>query len=356
MNTDSKILIVGIGSIGGIIAGKLVNNGYDCTLLTNNKVITQAIRQKGILIQESENFEPISIMSNKIFTDRYSLSEKFDYIFYTVKATSLGSAILGSKDLLKSTGSAVFFQNGIMESYISYFANPVIIASVVFNSIMVKPGKYVLSKSEKIIIGCSRSNKNISSLTDLRQILMSVTTCEISSNIIGILWSKLAINCSINAITAISGKPLGEVLRKKFGKELFLGIYKETIDIAQRRGIILEKIKIDPYLLYSGGQLPFYKKYLQIVIINQIAKNYNSIFPSMLQDIKKYKKTEINFLNGYISRLGREIGVSTPVNDEMTSLVRKIERGFLKPDISLLKIAYEQPKTEKITFNDLSLS
>lgn len=356
MNKDSNILIVGIGSVGGIIAGKLVHSGYNCTLLTNNIAITQAIRQKGIVIQESEHSQTIRVLLTKVFTDRHALIEKFDYIFYTVKATSLGSAILCTKDLLKTTGSAIFFQNGIMEDYLSYFANPVILASVVFNSIMVRPGEYVLSKSEKIIIGNWGLTGNLSSVTKLKLILMAVAPCEISPNIVGILWSKLAINCSINAITAISGKSLGEVLRKKFGKELFLSIYKETVDIAERRGIELEKIRIDPYLLYTGEQLPFYKKYLQIIIINQIAKNYKAIFPSMLQDVKKHKKTEIDFLNGYISRLGSELGVSTPVNDEMTSLVKKIERGFLKSDIVLLKIAYEQPKSDKIVFNDFSLS
>ena len=75
----------------------------------------------------------------------------------------------------------------------------------------------------------------------------------------------------------------------------------------------------------------------------------------MLQDIKKGKKTEIDFLNGFISDLGRDLKVATPINDEMTSLVKKIERNYLKPDISLLRIAYELPQLEKSKLRDLQI-
>ncbi len=352
MNKESTILLIGIGSIGGVIAGKLINAGYNCSLITHNEGITTAIKKKGIILYEPKKDKPLTILADKVFTKSTSLIGSFDYIFYLVKAINLREAFDQTKELLRPTGSYVFFQNGILaESFYEKSHKNVILASVIFNAIMVRPGEYALSKSEKIIIG--RQSIEIDDLLlKLKDILAFVSICEISTNIIGVSWSKLAINCSINAMTAISGKNLGDVLKKKFGKEIFLDIYKETVDVAEKKGIKLEKIKIDPYLLYSGGNISFYKKYFQLILINQIAKNYASIFPSMLQDIKKNKQTEIDYLNGYISKLGKELGVSTPINDEMTSLVKNIERGFLNPDISLLKIAHEQPISPKIKIKD----
>jgi hypothetical protein len=61
----------------------------------------------------------------------------------------------------------------------------------------------------------------------------------------------------------------------------------------------------------------------------------------MLQDIKNKRKTEIRFLNGFISYLGNELNVSTPINREMTMLIINIELDFLKPDFAHLRNVHE---------------
>ena len=354
MNKDYKILLLGIGSVGGIIAGKLLLCNFNCTLITNNESITSEIINRGIIINDTSKKDQLKVRSSNVSTDLNVIDDQFDFIFYMMKATEVASAIIKSKHLLKPTGYAVAFQNGIIDQCFSnIFGNRVIIASVVFNSIMNEPGVYTLSKTEKIIIGLPYFNEIKASVLNLKNILSNVTDCEVTDNIIGISWSKLAINCSINAITAISGRTLGEVLKKNFGKELFFSIYKETIDVATELGIKLEKIKIDPYILYSSEKTSFYKKCIQVLLINQIAKNYSSIYPSMLQDIKKGKKTEIEYLNGYISSLGKKLGISTPINDEMTSLIRKIELRYLNPEISHLRIAFELPKLRKSNYKKI---
>src|SRR5207248_8340952 len=54
--------------------------------------------------------------------------------------------------------------------------------------------------------------------------------------------------------------------------------------------------------------------------------------PSTLQDVRKGRKTEIDGLNGYVSRRGREVGIATPVNDAIVDLIRDVESGARKPD------------------------
>ncbi len=98
------------------------------------------------------------------------------------------------------------------------------------------------------------------------------------------------------------------------------------------------------------NRLRFLKKCIQLLFIKQIAKSYATVFPSMLQDLKKGKKTEIDYLNGYVSKLGKELGIKTPINDEMTSLIKKIELNYLTPDISLLKKANDVQRIEKSNF------
>ncbi len=351
MKSHQKILLLGIGSIGGIIAGKLLLANYDCTLVTNNETITKILIKDGLRILEGSNKETIIIEPSKVHTNTCFIRDKFDLIFYMMKTAQVENAISQSKHLLNSGGFVVAFQNGIVESlYENHFLNKVIIASVIFNSIMLSPGVYSLSKSEQIIIGKNRSRVANSSLENVREILSKITSCDVSQNMEGIYWSKLAINCSINAITAISGKYLGQLLKIGYCRDIFFSIYRETIDVADKLGIKLEKIKIDPYMLYSDEQTPFFKKCIQLLFIKQIAKSYATVFPSMLQDLKKGKKTEIDYLNGYVSKLGKELGIKTPINDEMTSLIKKIELNYLTPDISLLKKANDVQRIEKSNF------
>ncbi len=265
MKSHQKILLLGIGSIGGIIAGKLLLANYDCTLVTNNETITKILIKDGLRILEGSNKETIIIEPSKVHTNTCFIRDKFDLIFYMMKTAQVENAISQSKHLLNSGGFVVAFQNGIVESlYENHFLNKVIIASVIFNSIMLSPGVYSLSKSEQIIIGKNRSRVANSSLENVREILSKITSCDVSQNMEGIYWSKLAINCSINAITAISGKYLGQLLKIGYCRDIFFSIYRETIDVADKLGIKLEKIKIDPYMLYSDEQTPFFKKMYSI--------------------------------------------------------------------------------------------
>lgn len=351
MVSNPKILLLGIGSVGGIIAGKLLLANYDCTLITKNVSITKKLLSDGLIIFEGSNKDPLVVKPRKVYSSPNIITETFDIIFYMMKASQVEEAIFQTRHLLNSNGIVVAFQNGIVNSlYENKFSNEVVIASVIFNSIMLSPGVYSLSKTEQIIIGKRHSRLPDTSLEKIKEILTKVTSCSISDNIEGICWSKLAINCSINAITAISGNSLGKVLKKGYCRDIFFSIYRETIDIANTLGIKLEKIKIDPYLLYSDEETSLFKKCIQLLFIKQIAKSYSNIFPSMLQDIRKGKKTEINYLNGYVSKLGSQMGKQTPINDEMTSLIKKLELNYLQPDINHLKVANEVTRVKKSDF------
>ena len=56
--------------------------------------------------------------------------------------------------------------------------------------------------------------------------------------------------------------------------------------------------------------------------------------PSLLQDIEKKRLTEVDFLNGYIVKKGKEVGVKTPLNERLVELVHEIEKGNKIQDIN----------------------
>ena len=56
----------------------------------------------------------------------------------------------------------------------------------------------------------------------------------------------------------------------------------------------------------------------------------------MAQDMQKGRRTEIEFMNGFIARKGKEVGVAAPSHEKLTAIVTRIERGELKPSPELL--------------------
>lgn len=62
----------------------------------------------------------------------------------------------------------------------------------------------------------------------------------------GVLWSKLAINCTVNSVGALTGQTLGELLADARARRIFLRTYSEVVDTAEAHGIRLERIAADP--------------------------------------------------------------------------------------------------------------
>jgi 2-dehydropantoate 2-reductase len=117
------------------------------------------------------------------------------------------------------------------------------------------------------------------------------------------VWRKLTMNCVINPLTALFRVPNTEIAVEGL-REIRRSIVDECIRVAEREGVILE------------GDLEGE--------ISRAAASYSNI-SSMCQDIMRGRRTEIGFLNGKVSELGRRHGVATPVNDVLTSLIRFME-------------------------------
>jgi 2-dehydropantoate 2-reductase len=85
--------------------------------------------------------------------------------------------------------------------------------------------------------------------------------------------------------------------------------------------------------------------------VDQIIGVYGDLKPSMLQDFERGRLTEIDFINGYVAQLGKQIGIPVPMNEAITDLVHQIERGEIQPDAArldeLLQVAKEPRKGSK---------
>ncbi len=329
-----NIVIIGAGAVGGIIAGYLSNNNYEVQLVCKHKHILESIENNGLRI---EGIKENIISYPDTVLDISQINEKPDIVLLAVKATDVEDVAKKVLPFLKEDTAVVSLQNGICEDKIAEIIRPdrTIGAVVGWGATMLNPGKLELTSGGEFIIG-ELNGEITQRILILKSILEKVLPVEISSNIYGALFSKLIINSCINTLGAISGLYLGEMLKKKVARDVFLEIFTEAVPVAQAMNIQLEKIggKIDPYKFVKTEKesrekflISLLKKHLTMLAIGV---KYRRLKSSSLQSLERGKPTEIDFLNGYIVEKARENNLPVIINQRLVSLVKDIEAGKLE--------------------------
>jgi 2-dehydropantoate 2-reductase len=174
--------------------------------------------------------------------------------------------------------------------------------------------------------------KRVQELVDMFKVIDS---SKPTSNLWGERWSKLSQNGMKNGVSALTGLTspqcdLNTVLRRF---EIQLG--GEAVRVAQALGYQLEKVSgVKPELLQlaAGGNQDAMAEVEESMIAHAKANPRADVqTPSMGQDIRKGRRTEIDLMNGFIADKGRMMGIPTPSHEKLVELVRKVERGELTP-------------------------
>jgi 2-dehydropantoate 2-reductase len=118
--------------------------------------------------------------------------------------------------------------------------------------------------------------------------------------------------------------------------DITVQIAGEAIAVAQALGVHMEPINgIDPALYLDADR----GKGLEELRAKWVegGRSVGAGRPSLLQDVLKGRRTEIDYLNGLVARKGREAGIPTPMNDAVITVTKQVESGELKPGPENLK-------------------
>lgn len=129
-----------------------------------------------------------------------------------------------------------------------------------------------------------------------------------TTNVIGIIWTKLIVNIGVNALASVLRCNNGQLLARPEAEEILEALVKEAVQIARAKGIVLE---VDDPLEHTKS------------VIRNTAENRCS----MLQDVLAGRPTEIEVMNAAMVAAGRELGITTPVNQVLANLVRVLSRS-----------------------------
>lgn len=330
-----KIAVAGCGAVGGVIAAK-INEKCSPVLFCKNLEITKTISEKGL---EAWFFDGKKVQCfPRVYADFENCGEKFDVIILTMKATALKDAVKKAVNFLTDDGFMLTFQNGMPEREIfDIVPKEKVIGGIIgFGATMHSPGVVEMTSAGEIVIGEFAGGIS-DRVKALKQVLDNVIECRITDNIEGAKYSKLLINACITTMGAVSGMFLGDMLADGNFRKIFRYILFEGVEVAKRKGIKLEKIsgvKIEKLAADKReveGKLCF-KTFFKDWIIRIIGMKYSKLKSSSLQSLQRGRKTEVDYINGEIVRLGKEVGFPVSVNEALVEIVHSIERG--KKEIS----------------------
>src|SRR5262249_29846623 len=167
----------------------------------------------------------------------------FDFVFLATQPPQVVAAARSAAPFLRPAGAMVCFQNGLCEPYVDEVvgADRVLGAIVVWGGSMAEPGTYGRTSMGGFVLGRLDGGDD-DRFAALRTLLEPIGAVEVTRNLLGARWSKLAINCAISSLGTIGGERLGELLRHRFVRRLGLEVMTEAVMVARRCGVQLEKV------------------------------------------------------------------------------------------------------------------
>ena len=305
-----KLAVIGTGGVGGYFGAKLLKAGFDVTFVATQKS-AEIIRQNGLKVKSPNGdmeFKNINVSSD------YSSVKDCDTIFLCTKSQNTKEVAQGIKPYFKENSVIVSLQNGIEnEEILSEILgkNRVIPAQIYISVASPKAGIIEHGGSGEIIIG-ELDNKKTPRLEELQKLLNSASIpTKITNDYKKILWLKLLVNSVYNGFSAVLGDDFKKIPFSQEGKTAFWEMLKEGQKVAIADGVNVEEKHL--------------KKIMEMTEEGNVFFNYPS---STLQDIKKHKPLEIDYIQGAIIRKGEKYHIETPMNKLIWSLLKIKETNY----------------------------
>lgn len=305
---DMKIVIVGPGAMGCLLAAFLSKSKQEIRLLDKNEERAGKISKQGIILEGVSGNWKAEV---KATADPKEIG-KADLVIICVKSYDTKDAIIHAKPVIEENTKVLTLQNGIGNiEIISEVAGVDKVIGGVTNegATLLDIGHIRHAGRGETVMGRIDSKIPVE-MRSIREIFNKAGfETRISRDIKGLLWSKLLINVGINALTAVTRLNNGKLIEFEGTKRILREAVTEATKVAKRKRIKL--IYDDP-----------------LAKVEAVCEATSANISSMLQDVLRKKRTEIDFLNGVIVRHAQELGIQAPVNSLLVDLVKTIESSY----------------------------
>lgn len=300
-----RVAVVGAGAVGGYFGGMLANAGAH-VIMIGRKPFVEAVRQSGLFHDTLHFRKHVPVHAST----EMSATEGAELILFCVKSLDTVTTAKSLAPFLSPGADFLCLQNGVenaeqVRNATGIEALPV----VVYVAVSVpQPGQIKHVARGDLVLSESPRTRTLAEIFERASI-----PCRLTNNIEGELWAKLLWNCALNAVSALGQARYGEIAASADACRLMQAVVDEFMNVAQAAGVLLPNVP-DPAAGMAG--------------VMKIATQMSEAMSSTAQDIQRGRRTEIDSLNGYISRRAAELGVSAPVNHTLFTLVKLLEKRF----------------------------
>jgi len=303
-----RIAILGAGGVGGFYGGTLARSGHAVALLARGAHL-DAIKARGLEVRTPEERFTVAVEAS----DDPRTFGACDVAIVAVKTYSLAEIAPAARVLAEGGAAILPFLNGVeaadrlVESGVP--ADRVLGGLTQVSVAKVAPGVIERKSSfQKVAVGerAGGPSERVRRIVEAFQ--GAGAEARVSEDISTDLWRKFAFIAPMAAACGLARAPIGPVRDAPYGKLLLARAVREVLAVARARGVPLaddEEAKIVAFIGSIGGGMK----------------------PSFLLDLEAGGPNELDDLSGAVSRLGREVGVETPVHDTATAALSAAVKG-----------------------------
>ena len=309
------ITVVGAGAMGGSYGGLLAAAGNRVRLIDTWQDHVDAINRDGLRVDGAHGEHRLRLAA----ATQPDANETADIVLLFTDTNGTADAARTIAGILSPDGFVVTSQNGIgnvetLEDVLG--EGPVVGGSSMCSAATIGPGHVSLTHLGPTSVGEVRGGSSDRVDAFLAALEDAGFPSKPAPDIMAEIWQKFVVNCSANAVAAVTGLRSGEFVDIQDLMDYRVRVVEEVMAVLDAKGITLP----DPELIKricSGGRR-----------MNR---------PSMLQHIRMGRKTEIDTLNGALVREAKALGIPVPYNEALVALLRGRElaqrRAVHEPDL-----------------------
>jgi 2-dehydropantoate 2-reductase len=302
-------ILGGGGAMGGLVGGSLQEAGHNVTLVDVSQEAVNTINTKGLTIeQKSGESRTIKVEAS---SDPSRLRE-MDYVINFVKCYHTENAIQSAKPMIGDKTTVLTLQNGWGNApkIAGIVGEEKVLVGVSYHSAtLAEPGKVLHTGKGMTFVGelSGQHSERLQKITDaLASSGLEVTPTD---NVLKVVWSKLALNACTLPTAALLRFYAHQLVEHEGTVKLMRCILREVVEVANAQHIDLN---VDERWEAITGLL----------------KKAVGAKASMLQDVEKQRRTEIDVINGAVAEAGKRTHIPTPYNDTMVNMVKALEETF----------------------------
>ncbi len=303
-----RIAIVGPGAIGSLFAGMLSRAGHDVWLVDRHPERARLLSRRGLWVSGVSGEFNAGVRTSCTPEDVGPVA----LALVAVKSYDTEGAAETAQPLVGPDTAVLTLQNGLgnIEVLARVLGAECVLGGVTSQgATLIAPGQVRHAGQGATVIG----ELNGELTPRLREIAETFSECglrtELTADLDSVLWGKLAVNAGVNAVATLAQVRNGGILESRSLRQLMRGAVGEVVRVAQRMEIELPEEDMESY---AEG------------ICQRTADNVNS----MLQDVHRQRRTEVDAINGAVVREGEVLGVATPINTVLAELIRGVEHTY----------------------------